>query len=213
MLLLFLKAVLLGFIASLGLGAVTILVINRTFRSGKNNGFVTGLGAALSDTIYAGIAFLGVSLIIGFIDDYQGYIRLFMMIVLLGLAIQIWFKTPDAKIAENRVGARKLLGSFSSCFLLALSNPIMVIVYLSVFALFPKIASSASAWDEGGLVIAGIFSGAVLWWFALTFFLARVSRFFSGRFIGILNKISALIVFGLAVYSGISGVIQLFSTS
>ena len=84
MLLFLLKGVLLGFIASLGLGAVTILIINRTFQSGRPSGFISGVGAALSDTLYASIAFLGVSLIIDLID--------------------IWL--PDFKYGNNKCGER-----------------------------------------------------------------------------------------------------------
>ena len=56
-----------GISASIPLGPIGVLVVQRTLNKGHLSGFVSGLGAALSDTIYAVIAGFSLSFIVGFI--------------------------------------------------------------------------------------------------------------------------------------------------
>ena len=42
-----------GFSASVPLGPIGVLCIQRTLNKGRLSGFISGLGAAMSDTIYA----------------------------------------------------------------------------------------------------------------------------------------------------------------
>ena len=48
-----LKGILIGIIASAPMGPVGVLTIQRTLKKGRWYGLVTGLGAAVSDIIYA----------------------------------------------------------------------------------------------------------------------------------------------------------------
>ena len=49
------KGMLIGMIASAPMGPVGILCVQRTLNKGRSFGFATGLGAAASDIIYAGV--------------------------------------------------------------------------------------------------------------------------------------------------------------
>ena len=55
------KGMLIGIIASAPMGPVGVLCVHRTLNKGRWYGFVTGVGAALSDIVYAGIAGYGMS--------------------------------------------------------------------------------------------------------------------------------------------------------
>ena len=63
------KGILIGMIASAPMGPVGVLCVQRTLNKGRWYGFVTGVGAALSDIIYAGITGLGMSLVMDFVND------------------------------------------------------------------------------------------------------------------------------------------------
>ena len=67
--LLILKGLLVGIIASAPMGPVGVLCIQRTIQKGRNYGIVTGAGAALSDIIYALMTGLGMSFVMDFIDN------------------------------------------------------------------------------------------------------------------------------------------------
>ena len=53
-----LKGFIVGICASVPLGPIGVLCIQRTLSKGRNSGFIPGLGAAVSDSIFAAIAFL-----------------------------------------------------------------------------------------------------------------------------------------------------------
>lgn len=65
------KGMLIGMIASAPMGPVGILCVQRTLNKGRWYGFATGLGAAISDIIYAGIAGFGMSFVMDFITNDQ----------------------------------------------------------------------------------------------------------------------------------------------
>ena len=64
---LILKGIIIGIIASAPMGPVGILCIQRTLKKGRWYGFVTGIGASLSDIIYALITGLGMSFVMDLI--------------------------------------------------------------------------------------------------------------------------------------------------
>ena len=53
--------IVIGILISAPLGPIGVLVIQRTLNKGRKAGLVTGLGAAISDIIYALISGLGLS--------------------------------------------------------------------------------------------------------------------------------------------------------
>ena len=63
------KGLLIGIIASAPMGPVGILCIQRTLNKGRWYGFITGIGAAASDTIYALIVALGMGFIVSFLKN------------------------------------------------------------------------------------------------------------------------------------------------
>ena len=65
---LILKGLMIGIIASAPMGPIGILVVQRTLKKGRWYGFATGVGAALSDIVYAVITGLGMSLVLDFIE-------------------------------------------------------------------------------------------------------------------------------------------------
>ena len=53
------KGIVIGVLVSAPMGPIGMLCIQRTLNKGRWHGFVTGLGAALSDVIYAALTCLG----------------------------------------------------------------------------------------------------------------------------------------------------------
>ena len=96
---LILKGLIVGIVASAPMGPVGVLTIQRTLNKGRWYGFVTGVGAALSDIIYAVVTGLGLSLVMDFVERGTAmlWIKLAggVMLFLFGL----WtFKTKPAPL-------------------------------------------------------------------------------------------------------------------
>ena len=65
------RGIVIGIIASAPMGPVGILCIQRTLNKGRWYGFVTGIGAACSDIVYAMFTGLGMSFVMDFVNNAQ----------------------------------------------------------------------------------------------------------------------------------------------
>src|ERR1700733_1500493 len=77
--------VVMGLIAAVPIGPVNLICIRRSFAFGPVNGFVSGLGAALGDGVFAAITFFGLTWIAQLIQSYDSIIEI------VGGALLVWF--------------------------------------------------------------------------------------------------------------------------
>src|SRR5665213_4582716 len=75
--------VIMGLIAAVPIGPVNLICVRRTFAFGPLNGFVSGLGAALGDGIFAAINGFGLTWIANLIEGYATIIELICGALLL----------------------------------------------------------------------------------------------------------------------------------
>ena len=83
------KGLLVGLIASAPMGPVGILTVQRTLNKGRWFGMVTGVGAAVSDLIYAAVSLIGISFVMEFIERPGNmlWLRLFGSLLLLSFGV------------------------------------------------------------------------------------------------------------------------------
>ena len=79
------SGVVMGLIAAVPIGPVNLICIRRSFAFGPLNGFVSGLGAALGDGVFAAITGFGLTWIAQLIEGYATIIEL------IGGAMLVWF--------------------------------------------------------------------------------------------------------------------------
>ena len=79
------KGFIIGVIVSAPLGPVGVLCIQRTLNKGRWYGFVTGVGASLSDICYALLTGYGMSFVFDYVNKNIFYLQLFGSILLLTL--------------------------------------------------------------------------------------------------------------------------------
>ncbi len=90
------KGIVIGILASAPMGPVGILCINRTLKKGRWFGFVTGVGAALSDLIYAILTGVGMSFVIDFVKNpnTKFYLQIFGAVLILLFGIYSFRSNP-----------------------------------------------------------------------------------------------------------------------
>jgi len=152
-----------GFIIAAPVGPVNVLCIQRSLEKGWRAGVISGLGAALVDTLYGGIAGFSISLVIEFLLREQSRIRLIGGLFLIGIGVIYYFKKPGSLQHDTDQPATH--SDFVSAFLLTATNPTTVLSFLAVLAML-GLGSHRPLWQTS-LLVAGIFCGSMTWWLIL----------------------------------------------
>jgi threonine/homoserine/homoserine lactone efflux protein len=197
---LIIKGFIAGVLVSAPLGPIGILCIQRTLNRGRLSGFVSGIGAAVADTVFAIIAGLGLSMIINFIRNQHQYFQIAGGLFVLYIGIRIFYTNPIKQLKLQRLGKTSLSQDFFSVLLLTLSNPIALFLFIGIMAGI-NIALDSQSLITFLILLAGIFGGAALWWFFISALANRFRKLIRLRSIWWLNKItgSLIFLFGLSV--------------
>lgn len=199
-----LKGILIGIIASAPMGPVGVLTIQRTLNKGRWYGLVTGLGAAISDIIYALITGLGMSFVMDLITSpqYQFVLQLTGSILLLVFGIYCFRSDPTKKIHRSGKSKGSLWHNGLTGFLVTFSNPMIIFLFMATFAQFAFVIPDHVVEMSFGYMC--IFLGAMLWWYGLTWLIDIVREKFSDDGIKIINRVigSAVIIFSVVVLVG-----------
>lgn len=195
-----LDGMIVGFSASVPLGPIGVLCIQRTLQKGRLSGYISGLGAAFSDTIYAVIAGFSLSFIVAFIEEQFFWLQIFGAAILILLGLHIFRSNPAVQLRKQRNRKSSLLQDFISTFLLTISNPLAVFLFIAFFASL-RVVDRAQGLSGQLMLIGGVFAGASLWWFILTSVVALFRSKVNLRRLFWINKIAgtAIIVFVMVV--------------
>ena len=200
-----LKGVLIGIIASAPMGPVGVLCIQRTLNKGRWYGFVTGIGAAMSDIIYAMLTGFGMSFIMDLITNPTNkfWLQISGSAILLLFGVYCFKANPTRNIHRGGTKKGSLTHNAITAFFVTLSNPLIIFLFIFLFAQFAFVVPNRPIEMSVGYV--SILLGAILWWFGLTWLIDTVRGKFDDNGILIINKIVGCIVI-------IFSVIMLFGT-
>ncbi len=195
---LFLRGTACGFLIAAPVGPVNVLCLQRTILRGWRSGVLSGLGSALADTIYGGIAGFSISVVIAFLIRREFWIRLFGGFLLIGIGVWYYLRRPrPLKMGRAEESERS---DYVSTFLLTLTNPTTVLSFLAVLAALGL--GRQREWYLTLLVVLGIFCGSMVWWVVLTAMVHKLRDRFNDRTLLWMNRAG-----GLAI--GLFGVITL----
>ncbi len=192
------KGIVVGLLASIPLGPIGVLCIQRTLSKGRLSGFISGLGAAAADVLFAIIAGFGISIIIDSVVEYQFYLKIIGGIILFLLGIKLLFTNPAIELRKQLKNKKKgLLGDFLSIFAVMISNPVGIFIFAAVFAGFNLVAGGSTA--SVLFLILGVLLGASLWWFCLSSLVSIFKEKFRLRRLLIINRIAGVLIIGFGV--------------
>jgi threonine/homoserine/homoserine lactone efflux protein len=203
------KGLVIGVLVSAPLGPVGVLCIQRTLSKGRWYGFFTGIGAMLSDIIYAAVTCMGMGFVVSFIESNHFYLQLIGSIVLGLFGLYTFHYNPVLKLKNQREKKISYTHDFVTGFLLTFSNVLIVFLYIGLFAHFEFVIPEYSLWMLiGGILCIGI--GAIVWWFGITYILSKAKKWFNIRDIWMLNRIVGFIIIMLSVAGIILQMLKLF---
>ena len=201
-----------GILISAPMGPVGILCIQRTLDRGRKAGLYTGVGAALSDLFYCLLTGFGLSFIEEFIERNQSIIQLFGSVVLIAFSVYLFRKNPSSSLRRpvpQGVSARKnILGGFLFTF----SNPLILFLIIGLFARFNFLMPEIKLYHY---LIGYIFilTGALGWWYGVTYVIDKVRGRFSLRTMKGINIGIGVVILLFAAVGIVTSIIDLSSPS
>jgi threonine/homoserine/homoserine lactone efflux protein len=203
------QGLLIGLAVSAPVGPTSIFCMQKALTKGIVSGFVSSIGAATAQTIYAGVGALSLNLVESSLVNYKSWFNLISGVFLFYLGIKIFlnhssFNNPRAtpmsgNLCENNI----LLRDYSAAFLLTSINPLSILPFV---AFFTQIYSEASYPSHiyTGLFASGVFISSLLWFGLISAMAIFFSRRILLRRLHWVNRISGttIAVFGCAsIYS------------
>jgi len=185
-----------GLIIAAPVGPVNLLCIRRTLEKGWKSGMVSGLGAALADTLYGAIAGFSITLAIQLLIREEFWIGLVGGIFLMVIGV-VYYRMPSRSL-EAGPDVSSVNSDFVSAFLLNVTNPTTVLSFLAVLATL-GIGRQRPLWQTS-LLVAGIFCGSMIWWTILVSAANRLRSRITDRTVRWMDHVAAIAIggFGLA---------------
>lgn len=192
---LLIKGVLIGFLFGIPVGAIGALTIQRTLNHGVRAGLLTGFGSSVADCLYASVGVFGLALIAEFFQHYQFVICLIGGVLVFCMGIRTLFQ----KVSDSEAGAIPLTRwkIFLSSFVIGITNPVVILLFMSAFSMFRIPADLGSGY--GAVLIAGVMGGTYLWWLILSLGSNRF-REQATRHRGKVNRVFGIILILFALF-------------
>jgi threonine/homoserine/homoserine lactone efflux protein len=194
------SGVAIGLAVAAPIGPVNLVVIRRTLRFGKLNGFISGTGAAAGDGVFAAMAAFGMTAAIDFILGYQLWLQVIGGLFLLFLGFRTLMTHPHLEEVTNDNVQTVAARLFVATFLLTITNPATMLGFVAIFG---GVASLSGA-EHHSLGYAAVLTGSVicgslLWWLGLSQFVNLFRQRMSDRLLEIINRVSGCLIIGFGV--------------
>lgn len=193
------------------MGPVGVLCIQRTLNKGRWYGFITGIGACVSDIIYALFTGFGMSFVMNFVgNEHNRFIlQISGSVVLLLFGIYCYRSNPTKNMHKSNKNQKGTLAHNGiTAFLVTLSNPLIIFLFIFLFAQFAFVVNDRPF--EMTVGYASIILGSMLWWFGLTWLIDKVRGKFDNNGILLINRVVGCIVVIFSVIMLLGTVFNLY---
>lgn len=193
------RGILIGIFASIPIGPIAMMVIQKSFNHGWKAGFSCGMGCMIADFFYAGISVFALSWVSDFISSYSALIQIVggIIVLVIGLLMALKNKVDTEEgviIRKQRFSA----GDTAKAASMALSNPGALAVMLALFAAF-RMDTSGFSLIIPFLVVISVTAGSGFYWFGFSKLAAKFQDSFRLETLVTINKIAGFFIaaFGL----------------
>ena len=188
------KGFVVGMCASMPVGPIAILVVQKTMSKGRQAGFVSGLGASVVDTIYAIVALFALAFAQSLIERHENMILLAGGAILTLIGISMALSNPFRKKRKGDDGKSEVSSKdFLQAIAMGISNPMAIFVMFALFAFFGVAEDTPRDWNVAPIILS-VSSGSVTYWFLLSWLLSRFRDKFSLRTLLWISRVMGAIV-------------------
>lgn len=198
---LFARGLVLGLAIAAPVGPIGVLCIRRTLADGRLFGFVSGLGAATADAVYAAVAAFGLTAVSDALVQRQDLLRLAGGLFLCYLGVRTMLGRPAGRPPGGRPAAASaagLLGAYASALGLTLTNPATILAFGAIFTGM-GLLEAGTGYAGAALLVAGVFSGAALWWLVLSGGVSLLRARFTPDGLRWVNRLSGVVIAGFGL--------------
>lgn len=208
--LLIISGVAIGLIAAVPIGPVNLICIRRTLQCGSWIGFLSGLGAAAGDGLFACITGFGFTALMQLIVGFSSVLQLLGGLLLLFFGVRTFFTPPPPSFDERLAaaesggpsnGTHSVVRAMASTFVLTVTNPTTLFGFTALFASLGGLAGDDPSFFSAAFVVMGVVAGSALWWLTLTTVVGLLHARIDDRIIRLINEVSGAVValFGVMV--------------
>lgn len=193
------KGVIIGVVASAPMGPVGVLTVQRTLNKGRAYGWVTGIGASVSDLLYALVTGLGMSFVMDFVSNPRTmhWLQLVGAVMLFLFGVHTYKSDPSQSMRNVSHRRGSLMHNAATGFAVTLSNPLIVFLFVALYARFAFVVPDHPV--EQAIGYLGIVAGAVGWWTWLTYTINKVRARFDVSGIVWLNRTIGVVVMAVSL--------------
>ena len=185
------QGIIVGLILAVPVGPLSLMCIQRSLSDGRLHGIISGCGVATADSLYATVAFLGLTAISGFILSWQDFFRFFAGLVLIIVGVKIFFTRPGPD------GSGSLHGTYTkdyfSMVAIAIANPMTILFLMVTLPGFGFVFGGSSTVSAAEFV-AGFFCGSAAWWVFLCGSLGSMRSRISAGNLALINRVSGIFI-------------------
>jgi threonine/homoserine/homoserine lactone efflux protein len=195
---LLLRGILIGLSLAAPVGPIGVLTIRRTLAHGRLTGFVSGMGTATADALYGLVGALGLTVISTALTSQAFWLRLVGGLFLCYLGVRTFISKPAENAAQTKPTRAGLLGTYTSAFVLTLTNPMTILTFAGIFAGM-NIAQLNTGYSAAVWVVLGVFAGSALWWLGLSWAASLLRAKLTAKILVWVNRLSGIIVIGVGL--------------
>jgi len=189
---------LIGLVVAAPIGPVNLVCIRRTLTFGALNGFLSGLGAALGDGVFAMVASFGLSAVSELVMHYESWFKVPGGLLLVALGAHTFYHEPIELNGKDKTtafaGAQDLPHTVASTFILTVTNPATLVAFTAIIAGGANDLGYQHTAPAAGLFVLSVISGSALWWFLLTLLIGMLHGQISSAWLDRINKISGALI-------------------
>jgi len=196
-----------GFVIAVPVGPAAALCIRRSITVGAVAGYLTGLGAALGDSVFGAVAAFGLSFVEEFVAHHEAWLRGIGGVILV---IMGWTNMrhrprtvgdPVSQDEDHRFATH--FHFVTSTFFITVFNPLTVMAFGAAFA-GRNLAAVGGSFPDAALLVAGVFCGACAWWAILCTAAVALRQHFTKSGVLWLNRGAGAIILAFGVVALVS---------
>jgi threonine/homoserine/homoserine lactone efflux protein len=195
---LFAQGMIVGLTLAAPVGPIALICIQRALTGGRWHGIASGLGVATADTFYASITVFWITLLSGFLLQWQWLFRLTGGLVLVGVGLWI-FRVIPPEVTDTS-GSETYAKDYLSMIALTLANLLTILFFIAILPGF-GVVFSGGTFMPAVIFVVGVFVGEACWWIVLCGILGSLHLTLTRARLTLINRLAGLVIvlFGIAL--------------